>query len=321
MSPNVQAAITALLAFGLFSAHDALVKMLGATYASFQIVFFSVLLGLPFAVVMLVRDPVEGNLRPVHPWWSALRTVAVVLTGMGGFYAFSTLPLAQVYAILFATPLLITVLAIPVLGERVGPRRWGAVVVGLGGVILVLRPGNQPFELGHMAALLAAVGAATASITVRRIGKDERPMVLMLYPMLANVVVMGATLPFVYIPMAGTDFAAQALIALLAFAATLLMIVSYTRGEAAIVAPMQYSQILWATLYGALFFGEPPDLWTGVGAAIVIASGLYILVREGSGQRSVNRPVLQTRSRPETGTYLRIGPLLSRAAKSDDDDA
>jgi len=315
---NLQGAAIALLAFALFSGHDVLVKYLGGSYAPFQIVFFSVLLSFPLATLMLVQDRTDANLRPRRPGWTALRSAAVVLTGVSAFYAFSTLPLAQVYAILFATPLLITVLSIPVLGEVVRLRRWAAVIVGMGGVLVVLRPGAAPLESGHLAALLAACGAATAAIVVRKIGQEERPIVLMLYPMLTNIVLMGAILPFVYRPVAGLDLAALGLIAALAFAASLLMILAYTRAEAVMVAPMQYSQIVWAAGYGALFFGERLDLWTAIGALIVIASGLYILVREGRGTASTHRPVLRTRSRPETGTYLRIGPLI-RALRGADD--
>ena len=139
--PGLSGALFALAAFGLFATHDVVVKTLGAYYAPFQIIFFSVLFSFPLATLMLMRDPTSGHLRPVHPWWTALRTAAAVLTGFSAFYAFSVLPLAQVYAILFSAPLLITVLAIPVLGERVGLHRWAAVCVGLAGVNRTHRPG------------------------------------------------------------------------------------------------------------------------------------------------------------------------------------
>ncbi len=168
---NLWGVTFALLAFALFSSHDVIVKTLGSQYAPFQIVFFSVLFGFPLATLMLMRDPTSGNLRPVHPWWTALRTGATVITASSGFYAFSTLPLAQVYAILFAAPLLITILSIPILGERVGLHRWFAVAVGLAGVLVVLRPGVEPLQPGHIAAIVAAVGAAVASVIVRNTTK------------------------------------------------------------------------------------------------------------------------------------------------------
>ncbi|HRK43600.1 MAG TPA: EamA family transporter, partial [Gemmobacter sp.] len=135
MSPNLQGALFALLAFGIYATHDVVVKFLGADYHAIQIIFFAGLLSFPLVTLMLMNDGTEGHLRPVHPWWAALRTVSTVITGVTAFYAFSVLELAETYAILFATPLLITVLAIPLLGERVGLRRGIAVGVGLAGAL------------------------------------------------------------------------------------------------------------------------------------------------------------------------------------------
>lgn len=306
---DLRGPLLALLAFGLFSGHDVVVKFLGASYAPFQIVFFSVLLGMPLAMIMLIRDRTDGNLRPRHPWWTVLRTGAAVITGVSAFYAFSVLPLAQTYAILFAAPLMITLLSIPILGERVGLHRGLAVVVGLIGVLIVLRPAGGGLGLGHLAALMAATGGAVSSIIVRRIGPAERNVVLLLYPMMANLVVMAAFLPFVYRPMPLIDFAGLAAIAGLAFVASLCVIAAYKRAEAVIIAPMQYSQIIWATLFGFLFFDETPDAATALGAAVIIASGLYILFREGRRNVSDNQPVLRTRTRTDTGTIPRVSTM------------
>lgn len=300
----------ALGAFALFSVHDVIVKSLGGSYSPVQIVFFSVLLGLPLATLMLMRNPTDGNLLPRRPGWTALRTGAAVVTGVSVFYAFSVLPLAQTYAILFATPLLITLLSVPILGEKVGLHRGGAVIAGLVGVIIVLRPFEADgLSLGHLAALVAAFASAFASIIVRKIGQEERNVVLLLYPMMANLVVMGAVLPFVYQPMPLADLGALAAMAFLAFIASLCVIAAYKRASAASVAPMQYSQIVWAVLFGALFFGERVDQATILGAAVIIASGVYILHRESRQNVSENRPVLGTRTRTETGTFPRAGPL------------
>ncbi|MCG6904830.1 MAG: DMT family transporter [Rhodobacter sp.] len=314
---NLKAALFAIIAFGLFASHDVGVKFLGGIYSPFQIIFFSVLLSFPLATLMLMRDASSGHLRPVHPWWTALRTVAAVATGFSAFYAFSVLPLTQVYAILFASPLLITILSIPILQERVGIHRWLAVVVGLAGVLVVLRPGSAPFELGHLAALVAATGSATASVVVRKIGKDERSAVLMLYPMVANFAVMAAILPIVYTPLPIEHLGLLGVISMLAFAAGLCMIAAYRLGDAAIVAPMQYSQILWAAGYGFLFFDETGDRMTWIGAGIVIASGLYIVLRESIVGTSRNTPVLRTKTRYESGTAPRVNLLQKRDRRID----
>lgn len=309
---NIRAVLLALLAFAIFATHDVVVKTLGGFYAPFQIIFFSALLTFPLVTFMLMRDPTQSHLRPIHPWWTALRTTAAVITGFSAFYAFSVLPLAQTYAILFASPLLITVLSIPILGETVRLRRWAAVIVGLVGVIVVLRPGQTTLGLGHAAAITAAVCGAFASIVVRKIGKEERSVVLLLYPLAANFVVMASILPFVYRPMPIQHLGMVGLISCLGFVAGLALIAAYRRGEATIVAPMQYSQIIWASGYGYLLFGETIDRATLIGASIIIASGLYIVFRES--RVSENRPVQETRSRYETSTTFRISPMLRRAA-------
>ena len=306
---NLHGALMALVSFGLFATHDVVVKTVGAYYSAFQVVFFGVLLGFPLVTVMLLRDRTDGNLIPKHPWWTLLRTVSVVITGVSAFFAFSVLPLAQTYAILFASPLLITILAIPILGETVRLRRGLAVVVGLVGVMIVLRPGQEAFSLGHIAAMTAAVTGALGSIIVRKIGQDERSAVLLLYPMVGNFLVMGAALPFVYKPMPFEHLGGMAIIALFGFVASLCIIAAYRRAEAVIVAPMQYSQILWATVYGYLFFDERVDGPTIIGASIIIASGMYIVFREGRGTVSETQPVLGTRGRFETGTTPRSSVL------------
>lgn len=300
----------ALLSFAIFATHDVVVKFLGSVYSPIQLVFFSVLLSFPLATLMLMRDNQPGTLLPIHPWWMAVRSAAASLTGLSAYYAFSTLPLAQVYSILFAAPLIITVLSIPMLGERVGAHRWAAVLVGLVGVLIVLRPGGTSFELGHFAALAAAFGGALNSVVVRKIGQDERPVVLLIYPMVTNFLLMGGLLWSVYEPMPFEHLGMLAVIAVLAWLAGLGIIYAYKSGEAVIVAPMQYSQIIWASFFGFLIFDETLDIATAAGSAVIIASGLYIVLREALSGTSANRPVLRTRSRPDTGTSLRISPFL-----------
>lgn len=309
---NLTGAALSLAAFGVYATHDVVVKFLGSSYNAVQIIFFSGLLSFPLVTVMLLGDKRDENLVPRHPWWSLLRAVAAVLTGVAGFFAFSQLPMAQAYAIFFAMPLLITLMAIPMLGERVGLRRGLAVVVGLMGVLVVLRPGDADLGLGHLAALSAAVTGALTSVIVRKIGGNERSAVLMLYPMLGNVLAMGAVLPFVYTPMPITHLGLMSIIALFSFIAGLLVIKAYRTAPAVIVAPMQYSQILWAALYGWLLFDESVDLNTALGSAIIIASGIYIVLREGKPAVSENRPVSSTKSRPETGAMPRISVMMQR---------
>lgn len=293
--------LLALAGFALYSAHDVLVKLLGPTISVIQIVFFAGLFSFPLVTTLLLVDPAAGTLRARNPGWVALRSFGVVSSGALGFYAFTVIPFAQAYAMLFAAPLLVTILSVPVLGEAVGWRRWLAVVVGLAGVLVVLRPGLAEVTAGHVAGLASALCNALVALASRRIGREERTAVLVIWPLLAMVVAMGAALPWVYRPMTGLELAMTGGIAVLGIAAMLCMIAAYRRAEASIVAPMQYSQMLWAVGWGALVFAEWPDGWTLAGAALIIGSGLYIVLRESAVGPASTRPVQQAEPRPALG--------------------
>lgn len=295
LSHNVKGALLALAGFAAFSAQDAVVKILGETgYSPVQILFFSMVFGFPVITLYLIGKAHGESLRARRPWWTALRSAAVVAAGLCAFYSFSVLPLAQAYAIIFASPLMITLLAIPILGERVGLRRGLAVVAGLVGVLIVLRPGHAEIGLGHLAALGAAFSNALVSLTVRKVGAGESNMVLLIYPMIATFLVMGAMLPLVYVPMPLADLGGMMLVSTGALVAMALMILAFKSGEAAIVAPMQYSQMIWAVFYGWLLFDEGIDGATALGAGVIIASGLYIVFREGRVGAASRQPVSHT---------------------------
>ena len=257
----------------------------------------------------MIRDEKPGTLRPVHPWWLTVRCVTGALAALCAFYAFATLPLSQVYAIVFATPLIITVLAIPMLGETVGLRRAAAVIVGLIGVIIVVQPGDADLGIGHAAALLGAFCGALNAVVVRKIGADERGVVMVLYPMLINLGVAAVVLPFVYVEVTIQDLGMFAIVAALVLIAMGLLVLAYKQGDAIIVAPTQYSQIIWAVLFGIVLFGEYPEMNTYIGTGVIILSGIYILQREATGV-SKETPVLKTRTRTGVASALRVNNLL-----------
>lgn len=277
---HLRGALLALTAFGLYATHDAVVKFLGGAYTTFQIIFFATLLTFPFVFGLLLLDRTEGTLIARHPYWQLVRGLLSIVTANLAFYAFTHLPLAQAYAILFATPLLVALMAVPFLGEALSLRRGLAVLTGLVGVLIVLRPGFAPLSLGHFAGIGAAFSGAMTSVVMRKVGPAERTAVLMLYPMLALVIVMACILPWVYRPMPLAHLGLLTVMAGFAFFGAVSFIAAYKRAPAAIVAPMQYSQILWASFYGWLFFGETPDAYTALGVAVIIGSGLYIVLRK-----------------------------------------
>ncbi|MER9234622.1 DMT family transporter [Mesorhizobium sp. M0622] len=269
-----------LLSFALFSTHDAIIKVLGNTHSVFQILFFALMFAFAPMTVLVLADRVVGNFRPRHPWLVLSHSVLSLIVMSGSFYAFVRLPLAEVYALLFMIPLLITALSVPLLGETVRTSRWIAIAVGLIGVMIVLRPGATSLSLGHLTAVLGAFASALAKIIVRKIGGEERPAVMVLYPMLTSLVVMGAILPAVYVPVELPSLGLMAAVGLISVTGQLCTIAAYRFAPAAVVAPTQYSQILWATGFGIALFSEHPDASVAIGAGVIIASGIFIAWQE-----------------------------------------
>lgn len=283
----------ALVAFATFSLHDALIKSIKGIPV-FQVVFFVVLFSfVPFALFLAI-DGTERSLRPRLPFLVALRCLFSVVGLLCVFYAFGRLPMAEVYSLLFAAPILITLIAIPVLGERVRLFRWFAIVLGMVGVLVVLRPGTTSLSINHLVALGAACSTACVSVVTRKIGSREHSVTLILYPMLANVVVTGIATIFVYVPMEGDVLLRLCLIGILSVIGQSLMIQAYRASEAQFVAPMQYSQMLWALVYGALIFNESIDGNVLLGSVVIVSAGLLFIWRELA--TSVKQPVLLTRN-------------------------
>ena len=310
MNANLQGIFLSLAGFAIYSTHDVFIKYLGAFYSPFQILFFSVLFSFPLVNLFMVGSARTGSLWPHHPVQMSLRVLATSVSGFCAFYAFSVLPLPQTYALLFLTPIFITLLSIPVLGERVGIHRGGSVLVGFIGVLIVLQPATSTLTLGHLSGVMAAVGAAVNSLITRKIGQKEKTAVMLLYPLFGNFILMGLFLPFIYVPMPATHIGVIALVSLLGFLAMFCIIGAYKASNASVIAPMQYSQILWAGFYGVLLFNDMITLSFIIGASLIIASGLYIVKREWQQTKSL-QPVLGNGNfRPDVGLRPRFA--LSR---------
>jgi len=299
-----------LLGFALYSTHDVVIKYLGSFYSPFQILFFSVLFSFPLVTLYLVSNPRTGSLWPHHPVLMLIRVLAISLTGFCAFYAFSVLPLAQTYALLFLTPILITALSIPILGETVGLHRWCAIIVGFVGVLVVLEPNSTVLNMGHLACLGAVVASATNALITRKIGQREKTSVMLIYPLIGNFLIMGLIMPIVYEPMPLVHLGGIALISLLGFLAMICITLAFKEASAGVVAPMQYSQIIWAGIFGTIFFNQDLSLTFAGGALLIISSGLYIVRREWTKAGSL-QPVLSTGTfRPDSGLRPRF--LLSK---------
>jgi len=270
----------AALAFFSFTAMDAVLKWLSAGYPLHQIVFFNAAFALGPIGIFIATHGGKRAIATHRPWLHVARGGISVIGMYGGIYALSLLPMTDVYAILFAAPIVITALSVPLLGEKVGWRRWSAVVVGFIGVIIMLRPTDGFLNIGTLAALIAMSAFAVSILLVRRYGANEPVASFSVSQMLPLAVWFGTLTIFDFVPPTATDLAFSAVGGTLGGMASLLMVQAIRRTPAAILAPFQYSQMIWGTLIGWLLWQDLPDEWIMLGGGLVIASGLYILHRE-----------------------------------------
>ncbi|BCH22936.1 DMT family transporter [Mesorhizobium sp. L-8-3] len=222
-----------------------------------------------------------ARLRMESPWRQAVRALFMVGATIFNFLALQTLQLAEAVSILFFGPMVITALAGPILGEWAGWRRWLAVLVGFVGVLVITRPGFAAFDAGHLFAICSMLSGSLYALMTRALSATETSESLIFYP-----AILPALLLFPVVPLRGEipgEPIMWLLLAALGFFGGLghwLLIKAYRQATATALAPYPYLQMVWATTAGYLVFGQLPDRWTLIGAAIIIASGLYIVYRE-----------------------------------------
>jgi S-adenosylmethionine uptake transporter len=269
------------LAYGVFACGDAVIKSFGGRLPIFEIGFFVTLfamLAVPFA-----RPPHErwrDLFRMDRPRLVLLRAASGTSAGILGVIAFTTLPLAEAYALIFLAPLFVTLLSFVFLGERIGWRRTLAIVAGFLGILLVVRPGFRELLPGHLAAAGVALCGATTVIVLRALGPTEKRITLMGTTILVALAVNGALMLLDFRTPHAADIGALAVAGLLAGTGHVLFMAAVRAAPANRVAPTQYTQIVWAVALGALFFGEVPDLLALAGMALVGVSGLFTFLRE-----------------------------------------
>lgn len=278
-----RAVLLVLGAAAVFSVAGAFVKLLDGAIPLAQVVFCRNLFCLPVLLLLLPRSGGLRALRMRKPWMHAWRIAAGLLGMFGAFYGYATLPFATVTALGFTMPLFLTLLSIPLLGERVGPRRGAAVLAGFGGVLLMANPAGMPEgkALAVGVVLLGALGWALSMIAIRRMGDaGELGVTIVLWFAIGAAAVSGVACAPNWVPPDGTQWLLLAGTGLVSAVAQVLMTEGYRRGEATLLAPFEYSAIVWTTIAGALVWAELPDGWDLAGIAVLVGSGLYIWRRE-----------------------------------------
>ncbi|MCX8508123.1 MAG: DMT family transporter [Rhodobacteraceae bacterium] len=258
--------------------------------------FFAALFSFPLLALLAHRDQADGSLWPRRPGWVFLRAATSVISTVAAFYAFGSLPLAQTYAILFAIPLIITLLSILVLGEQVTPLRWLALLTGFAGVLVMVRPGSDLFTWATFLPLVSGLCYGGAMVLARRMGNSFTAAAMAFHSnliFLVNAALLSlifGTGQFTNESQASLGFLTRgwtmpALPDLLGMMACggiaaiglTLLTQAYRIAQASIVAPFEYTGLIWSVLYGWIFWRDWPDAtgWTGI--AIIVGAGLLVL--------------------------------------------
>ncbi len=265
----------------MFPFMNAAVKLLGARYPVTEIVWARFTGHL--IVMLLVFLPQYGwrLLATRRPAVQIARSLLMLGSNLVFVIAIARVPLATASAIGFTSPLLVTALSVPMLRESVGIRRWTAVVVGFIGALLVIRPGAGMHDPAVLLLLLGSAAYALYQIATRWVGFYDAAATGIVFSALLGSLAMTATLPFAFVwPHSALDLAMFCSLGLLGGAGHYLVIRAFQAGPAAVIAPLGYVELVGTTILGYAIFGNFPDLWTWIGAAIIIASGIYIALRE-----------------------------------------
>lgn len=278
-----------LLAYLCFVGIDISAKFLGQTLPAIEVVFVRYLGHL--LIVLAVVLPFQGAalFQTAAPGSELKRAIALFVTTGFNFSAVMLIPLAVHSAVFFVVPLVVAALAVPLLGERVGPRRWAAIAVGFIGVLIIIRPGMDAVPAAAFLSLAGAFSAAYYAIETRRLAGVDSPHTQQLYAaLLASLVSMPFALWWWQWPTTAMEWLMIASIGFWGWAGHQLLTMAHRLAPASTLAPFVYSQIIHATIAGYLLFGDRPDLWVFVGAAIVTLSGLYVWLRERQLARAGN---------------------------------
>lgn len=279
---NVSLAIVlTLITIGVFGVQDAISKTLVQTYSPFQITMMRYWGFAVFALFLVARQaPLRAALSSRVPVWQVLRGVLLMADIWFFGLALRTVPLGELQAITVVYPLLVTLFAIPILGEKVGVFRFVAVGVGFAGALVIVRPGGLPLDWGVGFALMSATLYALYIVVTRKVSQFDSAPTSMAYTAVVGLVLSGVVGVFFWQPMGWGDFALVVVIMVTTCAGHGLMIYALSMAPASTVQPFNYFSLPWAIVLSAVVFGHLIDPISLAGAAIIVAAGLVVMARE-----------------------------------------
>ncbi len=260
---------------------NAAVKLLTAHYPAAQITWSRFTGHLIVMLVVFLPRYRWSLLRTRRPAVQIGRSILMLASNLLFVMAIGRVPLATASAIGFTAPLIVTALSVPLLRESVGWRRWSAVLVGFAGALVVIRPGSGFSDPSVLLLLLSALAYALYQIATRWVGRYDNAATGIIFAALFGSLAMSLAMPFIFVmPRSAFDVLLFSCLGLLGGFGHYLVIRAFQLGAAAVIAPLGYVELVGTTILGYLIFSNFPDLWTWVGAALIIASGIYIAVRE-----------------------------------------
>jgi len=269
-----------LLSTTFLGVSDVTAKYLSASLPSIEIAWLRFLV---FAVIM-VPAMVPGSplfaMRTSRVGLQLMRGAALLGSSLFFITGLRYLPIAEASATGFVAPLFVTALSIFFLSEKVGVRRWLATATGLLGVLIILRPGTGAFHAAAFFPIVSALAWAVTLIMTRMMSGREHAITIMTYSSIAGVAILSVLVPFVWVAPSWHAVMFGILIGVASTAGQWIVVLAFRYADASVLAPFSYTQLVWVSTLGFLIFGEVPDAWTVVGAAFIVASGLYTAHRE-----------------------------------------
>ena len=279
--PHLRGILSMLAAVAMFSIMDVTMKHLVETYPSVQVTFLRGAASLPFLVGAVGLFSHWRALIPQRWGLHVLRGLLSVITLWGFIYAVSLLSLADAYTIFMSAPLLITALSVPLLGERVGPRRWIAIGVGLCGVILVLKPtGTGLITIGGIAALISALGYALSALTIRILSKTDSSSSTLVWALAIMTLISGVIAIDDWVPLQSQHWPWIVGLGVSGALGQYFITEAFRRAPPPVIAPFEYTALAWGMFFDWLIWMNAPSARMLVGAGVIICSGLYIIHRE-----------------------------------------
>jgi len=291
----------------LFPLQDVIIKTISGGYAVHEIVFFRGLFALPLVLVIVHFDSGLGALKLGSLRLQLFRAAAGFTSYLVYYMALATLGMAETAAITFSTPLFVTALAVPFLGETIGWQRWTAVLIGLLGVVVMMRPGVGVFEPAALLALMAAISYGSAIIATRKLGNRTNGGTVTLFSTVFFMLTGGAlglgfhghetesahpSVAFLFHPWVlpqGRDWLLLMALGCISAVGFYALTQAYRLADASVVTPFEYTYLPWAVLWGWVFFGNLPGPHTWIGLVLIVGAGLFVIYREAILGRKVVR--------------------------------